>query len=695
MNDKINKRHTERLAFVYVRQSSPRQVRVNLESQKQQEQMKNCAIALGWTPSRVIVVGGDTGKSASTQHGREEYQSIVKAVMLQEAGIIFARELSRLVRDNQDWTQLVRICRINNVLLGDEHRIYDSNDPQDRVLLGIHGAFNEYELSVLNARMLECRARKAERGELKMNVPAGYICRQEGKIDKHPDPKVQRSIEYIFELFEQSSSVRQLFIKLREQNFRFPSCSRQDDWRQVTWVDMEYDRLLNMLKNPTYMGSYVWGRNRTESQLDEQGHVVKKQKPVSSDDWRICLDDHHPAYITREMWSRNQEKISANANMKGRLVKGSAKSGQSLVAGLLRCRRCGNKLYVRYFSNSADAGYLCLRGSVARHAKENRCLYFRGRRIEPRFEGELLYVVSPAGVEASLQAAGRLIEQHARRRQLLQDQVKCAEQKAHAAEREYRQTDPSFQEIRRTLGAEWEKLLVELQEHTARLHLFDRQEPSAPTPQQKQMLETLGRRLEEVWHHPGAANAIKKQIVRILVEEIVVDVDEASDEIIWIIHWKGGYHSELRAPYKIRKGSVKADELKMLMCGLLKVIDERTISATLNRHVIQAPEGGAWTPNLVKDFCKCHKIPGFNAARKEEQGWLTQAEAANSLEISPMSVTRLIKQGILPAERAFAGLPAVVKKSDLDKSEVKLATLQVKNAAHRPLPANSDQLSLF
>ena len=309
----LHPRHLERLAFVYVRQSSPGQVRNHVESRKRQLRMQEHVQRLGWPAARIRLLGGDSGRSGSSQHGRDNYQTLLEAVVDRTAGIVAAAELSRLARDNQDWAQLIRLCRYHDVLLADEHRLYDPADPQDRVLLGIQGAFSEFELAMITDRMLQCRRQKALRGELYEGFPRGYICRRPPHQEKHPDPRVQRAVQKVFDDFDRQPSVYALFRQFQGEHFELPCVPPGEDWRDVRWQAPTYDALLGMLRHPSYAGIYVRGRRKAVRELDDQGHVYHRERRVPRDAWEVFLPNHHEAYVSQERWERNMAKISSNA----------------------------------------------------------------------------------------------------------------------------------------------------------------------------------------------------------------------------------------------------------------------------------------------------------------------------------------------------------------------------------------------
>jgi DNA invertase Pin-like site-specific DNA recombinase len=646
MNEpKLSHRHLERIAFVYVRQSTPTQVKKNLEGGERQRRMQQRVQELGWPDHQVKLLGADTGHSGSSLHGRDDYQTMLQAVIDQEAGIICASELSRLVRDNQDWNQLVRICRHQGVLLADEYRIYDPNDPQDRVVLGIQGAFNEFELAMIFARMQDGKDRKARRGELYGAFPPGYICRHEPICEKHPDLRVQRAVEKVFQEFEDSPSVSQLHRRLLKAEFQLPVVPPGKDWREVEWVWPGYRHLLDMLRHPIYAGTYVRGRSKTFTVLNDEGHAQKKRRRVPIAEWEIVMEDHHEPYISKEAWERNVEKIAANANMGGMTNSRSPQHGSGLMVGLLRCRRCGHKLYASY--SGGAVGYQCRRGTIQRDASGWLCFSFRAARVEERLIELILQATAPASVAAAKEAAERFAVSYQQERQLLLDRLNAKEEIAARAAREYKETDVTYTAVRRQLAQEWDAALAAVETERTHLAAFDKQKPSLATAKQQRQLERLRRGVRRIWNHPRATTVVKKQIVRTLIKEIVADVDD--NEIILIIHWAGGHHTELREPRRLRISRRQLEDVRSVIDTLRKVLADDQIAIALNRERLWPPRGRrkdkTWTGPAIAAFRKQHRIPGFSAKTKRDQGWLTQAEAANRLNISAMSMTRLVQSG--------------------------------------------------
>lgn len=689
----IKAHHLEKMAFVYLRQSSPTQVKRNVESGRRQRHMEERVKQLGWPTSAIRVLGGDTGRSGSTLHGREDYEVMLEAVLAGKAGLIAARELSRLVRDNQDWNQLVRLCRHQDVLLFDEHRVYDATNPQDRVVLGVAGAFNEFEIAMIVDRMLESQRQKAARGELyEGRFSPGYICRVQPLCEKHPDERVQRAVMRVFDHFDRCVSVLQLHRELVSDNFQLPVVPAGRDWRDVEWGTPTYDQLLDMLKHPIYAGIYVRGRKKTFTVLNDEGHVQKQRRRVPREQWEVFLEDHHEPYICKERWQKNAEKICSNARGGGAMRRAPQES-PALLAGLLRCRRCSNIFHTQY--PSGGVYYRCRGGARQRDAANHICFGFPGSQVEERI-GELVReAVRPAAITAAIRTGERLAAEYEQRRQLIVDRLTACREAEARASREYKATDSTYGAVRQRLASEWEEAIAAVEAEQSHLATFGREVPVLPTREQRKQLDHLSDELHRIWFHPQVSMVLKKQVVRTLIEEVMIDLDEEHDELTLWIHWAGGHHTELREPRHRRKTRRKNEDVTKIVEALRKVLNDKAIASVLNREKIRTSSIPTWTIRRVSDFRRRHGIAGFNAKVKQQQKWLTGAETANSLGVSAMSITRLIQAGVLPAEQPLPGLPSVICEDDLRLPEVQRALHDLKTSNNRPLTQDPNQLSLY
>jgi hypothetical protein len=360
---------------------------------------------------------------------------------------------------------------------------------------------------------------------------------------------------------------------------------------------------------------------------------------------------------------------------------------------LLRCRRCGHRLQAQY--SSGGVRYVCSNGDRQRLRGAARCLAFSGTALESLLVEEILEVVGPAGVEAAQRATERLAMLHQEQRQLLIDRVQAAVEAEQRAAREYKQTDATYVAVRQALGAEWEAALARVAAEQLRLSKFDQRQPTLPTVAQREQLARLGEDVRRLWNHPRASGNLKQQLARVLIVEIVADIDEERGEVLLLIHWSGGHHTELRQARTSGRGRPTSAQLNPIIETLRKVLDDASIAAALNREQIRPSDGQTWTGKRVQGYRHRAGITGFDATLKESSGWLTQAEAATRLAISPMSVHRLVYSGILPAERPARGLPMVILNSDLRHEAVQRAVLALRAGQARPLPDNPRQAKLF
>ena len=384
-------------------------------------------------------------------------------------------------------------------------------------------------------------------------------------------------------------------------------------------------------------------------------------------------------------------KISANTHSRSQTIKRSPGKGTSLLAGLLRCRRCGHRLQVKY---SKGVRYSCRAGALQRDATLKYCFSFAGNGMERQVEELLLEAVRPAGIEAAERAAEQLEADRARGRRVFEDRVSASREAESRAAREYQTTDVTYVVVRQKLAAEWDAALQTLHESQQRLREFDTSQLAILTAAEHEQLARLASDLERVWRDPHADGVLKKQIVRTLIEEIVVDVDESRDELIYWVHWSGGHHTEHRLPRRRRGGRVASD-LRAIVETLRKILPDASIAMALNRARLITPSGQNWTQRRLSAFRRQHSITPYSATARKREGWLTQAETATRLDISPMSVSRLVLSGVLAAEQPGPGLPTVIQEADLSLPPVQSALLTLKSHHSRPLPTDPNQLSLF
>jgi DNA invertase Pin-like site-specific DNA recombinase len=686
MSDKIEPRHLARRAILYVRQSTLHQLQHNEESRRLQYAMAGRLRELGWRD--VETIDEDLGKSAAGRVERSGFQRLVSEVSLGRIGAVGAREVSRLARNSADWQKLMEVCRYVDTLLVDHDAIYDIRKSNDRLLLGLKGNLNEYELDLLRLRALEARTEKARRGEYYAKVAVGYRKTQEGGIEKAPDARVQQALRLVFDKMLELGSVRQVLLWMREHRLKMPV--NRNDRGDVLWKTPRYGWLHMVLTNPTYAGSYAYGRTAQVATMSEEGSLCRSVVRKQLKDVSVLLHDRHDGYIDRGVFERIQTMITGNSQIRRRPGPGAARVGPALLAGLLRCRRCGEKLVVNYGGSAIRVHrYECARANVDRG--EERCINFSGLDVDARVTELVLQVVQPAAIEASAKLARDGASQRDAGVEALHLELKAARYGADRAERQYDAAEPENRLVVDELERRWNVALERVREIEVRLDEMRAAAPDAPVDTAR--LASLGLDVARIWHAPTTDIRLKKRIVRTLIEEIVVDASER--EITLAVHWKGGLHTELVVPRR-RRGHNRAHttpETVEAIRLLARVCEDEHIARALNASGIKTARGNLWTSTLVRSFRSGHRIAAHSSA---DETWITLSHAAKLAGVADLTMKRAIERGAIAALRPVARGPWILHKPDLMQPEV-LARITKKprpRAAEPAAPA-SGQLNLM
>ena len=465
MSEKLTARHLERRALIYVRQSSHQQLVHNLESRRLQYQMEKRVRDLGWRETEVI--DEDQGRSAATTTGRTGFQRMVAEVCLGKVGAVAALEVSRFARNNRDWHQMIEMCSMVDTLLIDHEAIYDPRRPNDRLLLGLKGSMSEYELDLLRQRSLEARWAKARRGELVIQAPVGFVKTVDQRLEKDPDLRVQHLIELIFAKFFELGSARRVATWLIEHRIEVPARWKGAMGWETRWRRPAYRNVISVLKEPTYAGAYAYGR--TESRTQVKNGVLHKtivRKPLEG--WTVLIPDHHDGYITWKQFQRVQKMLEANASdFKTSRRRGAPQRGPALLAGLLRCQRCGRKLMVAYSGKNASVPrYQCHRGRLDN--LEAKCISFGGTSADAAVSEDILQVVRPGAVEAAALAVAQESEHRDQRVKALELELQATRYAVERARRQYDASDPENRLVTGELERRWNAALQKVHELEAK-----------------------------------------------------------------------------------------------------------------------------------------------------------------------------------------------------------------------------------
>jgi DNA invertase Pin-like site-specific DNA recombinase len=674
----------KRKAVVYVRQSTPAQVQSNLEGRRRQYELVDEARRRGFRD--VEVIDDDLGRSASGAVARPGFEKLVAWLCAGDVGAVLCFDASRLARNGRDWHHLLELCGLVEARVIDFDGVYNPCRPNDRLLLGMKGSISEFELGVLRARMLDAARSKASRGELRISVPIGYIWHREIGLGLDPDLRVRKIVSLVFSRFRQLGSARQVHLSLMTDEVHFPRPSDGKKMIAFEWVPVRYRNVISVLTNPFYAGVYAYGKSEKRTAIVD-GRARKTYghyRPLR--ECEIFLKDHHEGYIDWLEFERNQKQLAANAFRK----KGDAKSGRggrSLLVGLLTCGRCGRRLKVAYKGRYPYPVYQCSGATVMLGLP--RCMSFAGQRIDTALVPELIRALEPMAIEAALSAERRHMEGQREQQRILGLELQQARYEAMLAERRYAACDPENRLIAAQLEKSWEATLRRVQECEARVDAVRAPQATIARPD----FAGLAHDLEGAWKSPHVTMRTRQQLLRTLVNEITVDIDEAAREIVLTIHWKGGQHSQLRLrkPQSGEHGCRTSDEALAVIRSMAARWSDEDIAATLNRMRMPTGQGKTWTAHRVGSIRRVRGIHAYRSAEKDGE-WLTLTEAARRCGVSSHRIRQLIRIGILPAEQVVPGAPYQIRASDL-KTKAVIGAMGRKGRPCQPDPEN--QIPMF
>lgn len=686
-DQRITKRHLSRAAIVYVRQSSVQQVRDHAESTRVQLGLRERAIALGWCDPSVI--DDDLGMSAGGYVDRPGFQGLLGAVAMQRVGIILSVDASRLSRNSTDWAQLFELCSHFDTLIADQEQVYDLRHPNDRLVMGVKGTVSEMELTIIRSRLLGGKEAKAARGELKFQLPAGYVHDADGRIVLDPDKRVRTAVETFFERFARFTSVRQLALWYQDTHTLFP-VKKVHRNAEIRWEVPVSKTIYKILNHPIYAGAYVWGRRFTKVDYVD-GKLVKRVGEGSPiEEWPVCIRDHHAAYISWDRYLENCARISDNRPVrKMQENRGAIREGLALLVGMLRCRQCGGRIRVAYKAESAlyycDGGYE--KGS-------KRCLSFGSKAIDVRVGEELSRAVEPFAIEAAVTAAESSRAERAQEIEDAQLALEAAQYQADRAFEQFDRCDPKNRLVADTLEQRLNAKLGEIQSAKARLEKLRRDEDDL-TESQRQRLHELARDFPGVWNHPKADPKLKKQLLRAAIEEILVKEEPEEKRLEVIIHWRGGVHSRIHVLKRAKpQGNQALGSLLQLVRKLVRELPDNETARILNMQKIQTPKGLCWTQDRVMEFRKHHRIKG--GVRNKSPDHLTMNEAKAYLEISHNGLLGLVRIGAIATNQVTEFAPWRVSRQELDSDHVRACVRALKATGRLPRGDNrKEQLTLF
>jgi DNA invertase Pin-like site-specific DNA recombinase/transposase-like protein len=666
---KIRDRHLDRLAMVYVRQSSPQQVLENRESRERQYALAQFAQRLGWPAGRVVVVDEDQGQSGRSADNRSGFQRLMTEVSLNHVGIVLGLELSRLSRSNKDWHQLIDVCGIFNTLLCDQDGVYDPLDSNDRLLLGMKGAMSEFELITLRNRLLRGSRNKAERGELFLSVPLGYFKSPSGEVIQEPDEQARDIIRLVFDKFEELGSAYAVFRYLIVNDLRL-GFRRQRGGRigELEWRQPSPARILSILRHPFYAGAYAYGMHRAGTKDPATGRTTGGRWFVPPEEMPVLLRDRLPAYITWDRYLANQQRLKQNRSLHE--TRGLPKRGEALLPGLVVCGKCQRRMATRYKVEKKPS-YYC--GEYQRQDFTEPCGHISAKVLDDLVTREVLRALEPAALELSLRAIENVEQERARLHNQWRQTLERARHDVARAERHYHSVEPENRLVARTLESRWEEALQNLRQAEEEYHRYLARLPTTLSGTDRERILSLSGSVATLWNAPRTSALDRKQIVRCVVDRVIIVTDKSTELNEVTIFWQGG----LTTRHQVARPVGKYEQLKDYRRLIERISQLRRqglkltqIAERLNEEGFVPPRRrGPFTGVGIGDLARDLGLVGelFRADLVGKNEWWIP-DLARKLGVIPNKIHYWVKQRWVHARRTPSGKHLIVWA---DKDEIR------------------------
>ena len=644
-HQKVKPSHLKRMAYLYIRQSTLRQVFENVESTKRQYALRQHAVALGWQPDQIVVIDTDLGQSGASATDREGFQRLVTEVSLGRAGIVLGLEVSRLARNSMDWHRLLEICALADTLILDEDGVYDPAHFNDRLLLGLKGTMSEAELHVLRARLQGGILNKARRGELFMRPPIGFAYDALGRVVLDPDQQIQHTIRLLFDTFQRTGSAMATVREFRNTGVLFPRRIHSGPGKgDVIWGKLEHSQVLRVLHNPRYAGVFVYGRTRTRKSVEGECRV----QHLPREEWHTFLPESHPAYLSWQEYERNLKRLRESAQAIGfERRKSPPREGPALLQGLIVCGKCGRRMTLRYHVRQAGLcpEYVCQRKGIEN--AEPPCQRIPGAEVDRVISDVLLELVNPVTLDVALTVQHELQARLDESDRLRKQHVERARYEAELAQRRYMRVDPENRLVADTLEADWNqklRALAEAQEEYERRREQDRQ---LFNEEQRAAIMALAQDFPRLWRDPATEDRDRKRMIRLLVEDVTMI---RGQEITLHLRFRGGAARTVTLPNPLRSWESWMTDAEVV-CKIDQLLNAQTfgrIAATLNADGFRSGKGQRFTPRYIARIQK-HYALRSRFDRLRALGLLTLNEMASVLSVNPKTVKIWTAHGLLKA----------------------------------------------
>ena len=661
---KVRTAHQARLTYVYVRQSSLQQVNRNRESTDLQYRLVERAHQLGWPQERIQVIDEDLGKSGASSVERQGFQRLVSEIGLGRVGLVLSMDASRLARNNSDWYRLLELCSVFDTLIGDREQIYHPRLYSDRMLLGLTGMMSEAELHHIKQRMQAGALNKAERGELRLPLPAGLERLRDGTVILNADAEVQARIRLVFSKFQELGTARAVVRYLHQEQLLLPTRPiRGPAPHEVKWQLPRASVVLGILKNPAYAGAYAYGRQTTDPARRKPGRPRTGIISRPIDKWPVLLHNIYPAYISWEDYLANQKQLQANQQNYFQNRVGAPRQGQTLLQGLVRCAACGMKMHVHYSGLNSDFPvYRCPRMTSDFYGSS--CQEVRGWGLDAEVERLLLAALEPDQVEIALAAVRELEQEYASLHKHWQLRLERADYEAERARRQYHAVEPENRLVASTLEREWETKLREQEQVGQDYEHWRQQNPLTLTEEDRAAVLALAQDLPRLWHAPTTMVSDRKRIVRLLIKEVLVDQNRERGKVWFQINWATGAVSEHRYKRRVKSYDEHADLEAIEQCVRALHAQRKMdaeIAEELNERGYLTTKRRPFNGDVVWFLRKRWELPSVvpphpNPTRWEDGSWTVRG-LAQELGVYPGTIYTWLRKGRLQGQQLAKGMP--------------------------------------
>ncbi len=653
MMAQIQEQHLQKLAYVYLRQSTLGQVLHHSTSTERQYDLTGKALEMGWPRERIRVLDGDLASSAKPLSQRADFTAMTADVAMKRVGAIFVLECSRLARSNSQWHRLLELCALSDTLIVEGDTCYHPVQLDDQLVLTIKGAMSHAELHMMHHRLYGGRRHKAGQGTLRFALPAGYRHDERGLIVKDPDEQVREAVGHLFDAFRSARSAYGVAVQFNQEGRLFPKRAGGGRNGRLKWGPLTLKRAVNVLRHPCYAGAYAWGQRHTTQTLSDQGQVCQRVESLPMEQWPVLIRDHHDGYVSWDEWMANRKTIAGNAPpARERPGGGSAREGHALLQGLLWCGRCGRKLRTRYQgTGGCHASYVCEGQRPDGAMSKASCLSLSAATTDPVVVERALALLEPVQAQLAVQAWAEV-----ERRQAAQDRqwllrVEAARYEADLARQRYEAADPKRRLSTDALEEAWNDALVRLQETEAQHAAHRQTKPPGLDAGQKARVKALAENLPQLWSAPSTQAKQRKQILRLIIKDVFVDRGAAQDDkAVLHVRWQGGGSVDLLVGRPLRRWDQVRYQPETVaeIRALARTRNDRQVAEHLNGQGRLSMTGKPFTRDMIQAIRRKHDIPDCNPKGEDE---LTVREVAERFGVRTDRVRSWIEHGILPARQ--------------------------------------------